>query len=308
MRRGSQPGGARGFPAVVRAAAFLVVLAACGGSSSPPASGPGTSPPPVQQGQLTVGGDTRGYRVFVPPGVETPAPLVVALHGAGNSAESMVGTTLFDREAQAGGFIVAYPEGVQQSWNAGFCCAGAFASGVDDVAFLNRFLDRLEADYPIDPARVYVVGVSAGAMMAYRFACEQADRVAGVGSVAGSMPLEGCRPLRPVSAIEIHGTDDPLVPYGGGPVAPPEAVASEPVPPTPEVARRWADLDGCSGDPTTQSEGPVTTATWTECSAGTAVRLVSVEGGGHVWFAPGLGPANGAIDATNQIWSFFSGL
>ena len=42
------------------------------------------------------------------------------------------------------------------------------------------------------------------------------------------------------------------------------------------------------------------------CAAGTAVTLVSIDRGGHTWFAQGLGPANGAVDATGDIWSFLA--
>ena len=56
------------------------------------------------------------------------------------------------------------------------------------------------------------------------------------------------------------------------------------------------------------TEGPVTTRTSTDCPEDADVKLVTIEGGGHTWFANGLGPANGAVDATKLIWDFFSGL
>lgn len=281
------------------------VAAGCAGGSQDAAEAP--PPPPTQQRQVTVDGATRHYRLFTPLSAfrDRPSPLVVVLHGVGNSPEATAGLTEFDRQAQASGFVVAYPQGVELSWNAGFCCAAAFVQDVDDVGFLNRLLDQLGAEDRIDHDRVFVVGVSAGAMMAYRFACESAERVRGVGSVAGAMLLEPCEPTRPVSVIEIHGTADPLVPYHGGQVEPPGAQASAPVPPTPAVAAHWASLDGCPDTPATHREGPVTTTTWAGCRNGASVRLVTVEGGGHTWFAPGLGPANGAVDATSAISDFF---
>jgi polyhydroxybutyrate depolymerase len=74
------------------------------------------------------------------------------------------------------------------------------------------------------------------------------------------------------------------------------------------MVRRWADLDRCPPPAPPATSGPVTTTAWTGCADGTAVTLVTVQGGGHVWFAPGLGPADGALDATETIWRFFSGL
>ncbi|MFN2608195.1 MAG: PHB depolymerase family esterase [Acidimicrobiales bacterium] len=286
-------------------ALLLAATAACAGGT--PRSSPPTRPAAVQRRQLTFGGQPRSYRVYAPATLEgSQFPLVLALHGEGNTADSLVETTQFDRQAQTGNFIVAYPEGLGLSWNAGLCCGRSMYEGVDDVGFLNRVVDEIERDHPIDRTRVYVVGISSGAFMAYRFACESAGRLAGVGSVAGAMTLDACNPARPLSVIEIHGTADPLVPFSGGPVQPP-GVASADAPATAAMADRWATLDGCPGPPRTTTTAVVTTTTWEACRAATSVRLVSVDGGGHTWFAPGLGPVAGAVDATADIWAFLSG-
>jgi polyhydroxybutyrate depolymerase len=270
-----------------------------GSSSAPPA--------PVQLHHLNVDGVDRTYRVFVPPTLDRsqPAPLVMILHGGNNTAEDMAKATLFDREAVAGEFIAAYPEGEAKAWNAGSCCGGAPRRGTDDVGFLTRVLEQLEADYPVNPARVFVAGVSNGAMMAYRFACERADRVTAVGSVAGAVRAD-CQPSRPVSVLEIHGTEDPLVLSQGGEPSAVEAQGAMPYASTPAMMQRWAEVAGCPPPAPAQVAGPVTTESWTRCRNGTAVRLVTVQGAGHIWFASGLGTANGALDATSTIWRFFS--
>ena len=263
----------------------------------------------MQQHQIDIGGQARSYRVFVPPTLDRsrPAPLVLVLHGGNNTAEDMAKATLFDREAAAGEFIAAYPEGVGKAWNAGTCCGAAPRRGLDDVAFLTQVLDRLQADYPVDSERVFVAGVSNGAMMAYRFACERADRVKAVGSVAGAV-VSDCQPSRPVSVLEIHGTEDPLVPYQGGQPSAVEAQNAPPYTATPAMVQRWAEIAGCPAPAPAQVAGPVTTDSWTGCRNGSAVRLVTVQGAGHIWFASGLGSANGALDATSTIWRFFSEL
>jgi polyhydroxybutyrate depolymerase len=284
---------------------LLITTAGCGGgggaSSAPPA--------PVQLHRVTVDGQDRSYRVFVPPTLDRsrPAPLVMILHGGNNTPEDMAKATLFDREAAAGDFIAAYPEGVGKAWNAGTCCGAAPRRGLDDVAFLTRALDQLQADYPVDPERVFVAGVSNGAMMAYRLACERADRVRAVGSVAGAVVVD-CQPSRPVSVVEIHGTEDSLVPYQGGQPSAVEAQGAPPYMSTPAMVQRWADHAGCPPPAPAAVAGPVTTESWTGCRNGAAVRLVTVQGAGHIWFASGLGTANGALDATSTIWRFFSEL
>lgn len=283
---------------VRHAAAVLaaVALAAC--ASPEPASPPA---PARQSAQLDVDGRSRSYELFVPSSAQRPSPLVVVLHDAGGSSETMVEVTQFDRHASAGGFAVAYPDGIDRVWNGGFCCAGADA---DDVAFLRLLLDDLVADDRIDGDRVYVVGVSNGAVMAYRVGCELADRVAGVASVAGTMLTEGCAPVRPVSVLAINGTADPLVPFEGGSM-PDEVGATAPAPPVAAVAAHWAEVDDCAGEPTVSSSDPVTTTTWEDCADGTEVRLVVIEGAGHTWYASEFGPVDGAIDATSEIVSFF---
>lgn len=280
-------------------AVLLVVLAACGGSS------PQRQPPPaIQNKQLNVDGLKRTYRLFAPLALERdrPAPVLLVLHGVGDSGEGMVGATQLDRVASTEDFIVAYPDGVNQTWNGGYCCLGQAKTGPDDVAFLARVIDDVQANHKVDPARVYVVGVSAGAIMAYRLGCELAGRISGVGSVAGAMILDGCQPTKAVSVIEIHGTADRLVPYEGGRTA---GGATQPSPPSRAVVRRWAELNRCPVAPADHTEGPVSTSTWTGCSGGTAVKLITIDGGGHTWFAPGFGPADGAIDATGAIVEFF---
>lgn len=291
--------------AAVAAGAALLMATACGGGG-----GSAAPPAPVQNGQLTVDGVVRNYRVFVPPELDRnrPAPLVLVLHGGGNTVDDTVKTTGFDREAAAGDFIVAYPEGTRREWNAGNCCGSAPERKPDDVGFLLQVLDRIEAEHRVDASRVFVAGVSNGAMMAYRLACEHADRVAAVGSVAGAVVIDDCRPSRPVSVLEIHGTEDPLVPYQGGKPSAPEAQGAPPYTATPAMARTWADGDRCPAPAAPVVAGPVTTEAWTGCANGTEVSLVTVQGGGHVWFAPGLGPANGAVDATTTISRFFAGL
>ncbi|MGH9265920.1 MAG: alpha/beta hydrolase family esterase [Acidimicrobiales bacterium] len=254
--------------------------------------------------RLQVDGVDRTYRLYTPPDVEHegPVPLVLALHGSGNSAESLVDASELDEAASAGGFIVAYPEAVGLLWNGGFCCTGGRGDPGSDVRFLGEVISDISGVRQVDQARIYAVGVSAGGVMAHRLGCDLAGRLAGVGAIAASMVLEDCAPTRPVSVIVVHGTADGIVPYEGGRIL---GGATRPAPPAPAVAERWASLDACPDAPVTEVRGAVTRGTWSGCAGGARVRMVTVEGGGHNWFLPVYGPPNGALDATAAITEFF---
>ena len=186
-------------------------LVACGGSAATP------SPSPVQRGAISVDGQLRGYRVFRPPALRSrPAPLVVLLHGClpGANGQGAASAVKFDDKATSAGFVAVYPDGIEGCWNAGRCCGTA-----DDVGFIRLLLDRLLRELPIDRSRIFVTGASGGAAMAYRLACELSSRVTAIASVSGGSSLDTpCRPARPGSVLEMHGSDDSRLPYhGGGP-------------------------------------------------------------------------------------------
>ena len=276
----------------------LSLLAGCGGDAEEEESRPA-----VAHRRLQVGGVERSYRLYTPPDAEDagPVPLVLALHGSGNSAESLVDASELDQAADAGRFIVAYPEALGRIWHAGFCCTLGRGDPSVDVRFLDQVVTDVATVRRVDERRVYAVGFSGGGMMAYRLACDLAGRFAGVGAIAASMVLDDCRPSRPVSVIAVHGTADDVVPYEGGRI---QGGATRPAPPAMAVAERWASLDGCPDTRTAEVRGPVSSATWSGCGGATSVRLVTVEGGGHNWYLPVYGPPNGALDATVAVTEF----
>lgn len=144
-----------------------------------------------------------------------PVPLVIVLHGAvgtGAQAEQSYG---WDAEAGRGGFVAAFPDGIGRTWNAGpDCCGKAAAENVDDIAFIERLVTAVSAAAPVDSGRVFVTGISNGALLAYRLAC--ASRTfAAIAPVSGTM-INSCPAPHPISVLHIHGTADQTIPYGGG--------------------------------------------------------------------------------------------
>jgi polyhydroxybutyrate depolymerase len=263
---------------------------------------------------IDVGGVTRRYIRYQPPGHDpsAPFPLVLVLHGAGSSgggAERLYGMS---EVAAREGFVVAYPdaEGEPRAWNAGF---NPFATRADDGAFLRALVEREAARRPIDEQRRFVCGHSSGAMMSYRLAGEASDLVAAVGIVAGSigyrLPTGGTvtipEPSQPVAVVHVHGTDDPLVPYQGGGGRRGGGFLS-----VAESMEFWVRHDGCDPTPEieTTPDGGATRQSYHGGRAGTDVTLWTIQGGGHEWPGWSIAPQRGAgaVSATDLIWRFFA--
>lgn len=279
--------------------ACAILATACGAAPATPTAGLA-----LQTAAMQVDGLTREYRVYTPPGLPAkPVPLLLALHGGNQYGDAMEQLTGFDSLAEADHFVVAYPNGHGQTWNAGNCCGRPNVSTENEVDFISALITRLSAGGRIDPSRVYVTGFSAGAAMAHTLGCRLAARVAAIASVAGTMDIRACHPASPVSVLEIHGTADLELLYGGGGIG---ALEGAPEPATPDIMAAWASLDSCSPAPSTQTDGSVQMTKWSGCADGTSVLLDTVEGGSHNWYAPSLGGSDGALDATQAVWQFLS--
>ena len=194
-------------------------------------------------------------------------------------------------------FIVVAPAGVSQSWNAGDCCRPATTLGIDDVGLLGALLDDIALRPEVDSSRVFVVGNSNGGMMAYRFACEEAGRLAGLASVQGPN-VAGCEPSSALSVMHIAGTGDEVVPYDGGRSLSGVAFASGAFPSTPDTVEATAASMGCS-EAVESSEAAINSLTWRGCDDGATVELVTIVGAPHQW------PRPPAYDATTQVLDFF---
>ncbi|MGC4192794.1 MAG: PHB depolymerase family esterase [Thermomicrobiales bacterium] len=257
---------------------------------------------------LTWDGTDRLYRLYVPENVTSPAPLVVMMHGGFGSAEQAESAYGWDALADEQGFVVAYPNGDGKAWNAGSCCGQPSATDVDDVGFIDAMVKEIETTMPIDPKRIYAAGMSNGAMMAYRLACESTI-FAAVAPVSGTMMVDCTKPS-PVSVIHIHGLADTNVPFDGSRG---EGFAQVDGPAVPQVISFWQQVDDCM-TPTETIDGDVTTSIAT-CADGRTVELISIAGAGHQWprtsVAPSFKTRRGAdapfqgFDATTTIWDFF---
>ena len=266
----------------------VLVIAGCAGrdTGKPSAFVEGTS-----VHTLSVGGHDRTYRLHKPTGLPASAPLVVMLHGGFGTDAQAERSYGWDELADSSKFVVAYPDGLNRAWNVngGGCCGRPAKQGIDDVGFITAAVADIKRNVSIDASRVYATGMSNGGMMSYTLACDTSIFGA-IGPVSGTQ-LDPCRSPHPLSVMTIHGTKDPLVPYGGGPG---RGFAHINGPPVPESNAFWRKVDQCH-TPVETTSGSVTTST-AGCPDNRSVVLVTVDGGGHHW--PDF--------ATEKLWQFFA--
>lgn len=269
---------------------------------------------------LTVDGRERTYRLYRPASLELtdPVPLVVMLHGAAGTGAQAEESYGWPGQADQGGFVVAFPDGVKRAWAASeLCCGQPVRQGVDDVAFIEALVAELRDRMPVDPARTYVTGISNGGLLAYRLACDT-DLFAAVGAVATTL-AGGCESPDPVSVLHIQGLRDQTMPYQGGPGKRDNGgTGRNPVkidgPPLAELMAMWREVADCPA-PTERTDGPVTRSV-AACPQGRAVGSITIADAGHQWPGGrsnpraeqllGLEPPSTALDATAEIWKFFS--
>jgi polyhydroxybutyrate depolymerase len=229
------------------------------------------------------------------------APLVVALHGAGGSGRFMKRYSGLAQLADEEGFTVAFPDATPQHrvWNLN---AG---SAPDDVGFVEQLIETVATVACVDPRRVFAVGVSNGGGLAARVGCELSQRVSGIVVVAGGFGgLPRCRPARPVSVLEIHGSNDPVVPYRGdrhdGRAGDVRAWLAG-----------WARRDRCASTARPRVVAPRSLRfDWRGCAPGTRLAHIQVLGGGHQWpgaIPPDPGPPS-TFSAGQQAWRFLAPL
>lgn len=313
----------------MRPLCLLVTLAACSATPSDPmAGGPDAGPsgegggPTVDANETsaacsglasqprdatwTVGG--RSVKVHVPASYDPTArtPIVINLHGYASDGADQARVSKMIALSDAKGFIAVHPEGHDspRGWNAGVCCGSAATSGTNDTQWISSVIDELETKVCVDSDRVFATGLSNGAFMAQRLACELSDRIAAIAPVAGVVGITTCNPTRPVPVFEVHGTSDNVVPYNGGGFNGNEPVAT--------TINRWATHNGCTAAPaTTFDHGDATCVTRGGCTDGADVTLCTIDGGGHQW--PGgesIGIFNGKksddLDSTTAMWTFFA--
>lgn len=364
-----RPDALRSASAALGALVVIALLAGCGGGDAPagtaaarPSASAGTAttttttpadrtpvasagcsvgvtPTSLERRTVAVAELERWYLITVPSSARpgAPLPLVVDLHGFTEGADAHAAMTGMGDAAERHGFVAVVPQGTgaPTRWAAG--PAGSAAGPNPDLDFANALLDQVERAACIDLGRVYVIGLSNGAMLASLLACRLADRIAAVAPISGVVAYDDCSPAAPVPMLTIHGTADPILHFnggvgdlvrvaaGGGRTAASATSTTSSAPATsaapdlngpgyPAAVAAWAERNGCDPVPEEADVSATVLHRTYDCPTGEDVEMYIVRGGGHAW--PGselsrglaglLGPTTFDIDATELAWSFVS--
>ncbi|MFA6216457.1 MAG: PHB depolymerase family esterase [Candidatus Omnitrophota bacterium] len=283
-------------------------------------------------GSIRFSGLKRTYLIYIPPSYDKTKsmPLVIALHGGGGTAKHMIKLTLggFNALADKKGFIVAYPDGIEKNWNDGRSAQEtgyrAHRENIDDVGFISALIDHLIEEFNIDPRRVYVTGMSNGAMMSYRLACQLSEKITAIAPVTGNIPQNlcaACLPSMPISVLAINNVEDPLMPWAGEDISGPLGFKKfGKVLSTSQTIRFWINHNNCSPMAVITQEPDrdphdgtrIRKEVYGNGKESTEIILYAVEGGGHTWPSgyqylneKFVGKTSRDIDANEVIWDFF---
>src|SRR4029077_17492981 len=103
-------------------------------------------------GSIVSSGKPRSCLLYVPPSYDRsrPTPLVISMHGAAGWPAQQMNLSGWNRLAESQGFLVVYPSGAEGSgprvWH---------EDDAREARFISELIDKLEANYNIDPARIY---------------------------------------------------------------------------------------------------------------------------------------------------------
>lgn len=313
-----------------RTLATLVTVVALAVTVGVAKARPALDPAQYTRHTLSHGGVERAYYVHVPSGhpASHPLPVLILLHGGGGSAAQALTDypllPISDRE----GFLLVAPNGSGPlpaekllTFNSGFGFGYAHNHHVDDTGFIRALITELARTYHIDRRRVYLTGMSNGAVLCHYAAGANADLIAGIAPVVGTAggsdsdrtPLTWpARPTRALDVILFNGALDQHIPLEGGwqkkhADRTPHFIAS-----AQQTARFWVEANGCPPTPKVEEmpRQQATRYTWSGGRDGTRVVLYVLHNQGHAW--PGgrgarivVDTPSPLLDAGQVMWDFF---
>jgi polyhydroxybutyrate depolymerase len=236
-------------------------------------------------GSILFNGIPRTFILHLPP-AGNHWPLVINMHAAGSTPEAQQQYTNFDSIADTAHFLVVYPKALNMRWD----------PNDREMPFVAALIDTLVARYSIDTTRIYATGFSSGGCMAHYLGCYLGNRLAAIASVDGFLQINydtlTVVPVRPISILQIHGTQDTAIPYW--------ASSERTIP-------FWVSKNSCvkiSADTFPSQSRIIGRDHYLSADSKTEVDFYTIFGGIHEW------PENTAnlsdFPVSHIIWEFFS--
>ena len=271
---------------------------------------------------LTVTGPRR-YRLFKPVGVRRneKLPLLVMLHGCGQDAQGLSTISRMNRLAERERFLVLYPEQdrvahIQGCWNWYDTRTGRAQAEADSI---DATLAHVCSTQPVDPSRMALAGLSAGAGMAALWAMRHPQRFRAVAMHSGIVPGVAHSSASALSAMAGHRIKAaPVTSLASGTHLPAllviQGTTDHIVAPSngSEAARLWAQTEGAQpGLPRTVQRGARYAMNVTDyrTQGKLVATLCEVIGLGHAWSGGAAGQSYSdpkGPDASRMIWAFIS--
>jgi polyhydroxybutyrate depolymerase len=242
---------------------------------------------------MQVGALTRSWVTISPTAALPPtAPIIVVLSGLAAGTSQEINRDNMLPYAETGRAELVYPVSIRESWNAGGCCGAAGKLKIDDVAFLEQLVPRID---PGHARPIYIIGYSNGGRMAYTLECADPGLFDGM-AIMKADPMPGCQVSQPQNVLVVSALNDPWVPFKPGEKGRESPAASV------QITRLHAAL-GCPSTSTAATHDGMSLTTWSPCRDGKRLQWAVYQAGGHNWPPPrGDTPSGSAI-----IWSFFTG-
>ncbi len=268
----------------------------------------------MEQVLLQHGGLSRSYEMFRPARLKSPAPLIIMLHGGGGNGKNAAKMSGFNALAAREGFVVIYPNGTGRgpllTWNGVHCCQYAMENNIDDVGFISAVIDDMVSKGIADKRRIYVTGMSNGAIMAHRLGRELPNKIAAIAPVVGAVFGDEAR-ASAVPTLIISGALDKNVPAEGG-YGKHNSQKSDPnaAPYAPVAAAfdYWTKNNSCSANLPVKSTPDYALHTGAGCAK--PVQWYHLTAGTHSWPGGQKGHMRGdepvrTVDASKLMWDFF---
>ena len=253
----------------------------------------------------------RCWNVFVPKTVNLSenVPMIIDLHGNTLTMENQRDLSEFDEIAEENGVIAVWPQGFDNSWNAGYCCSSAGELQLNDTGLILEIVDKVVANHSVDENRIYLTGWSNGCALSQKLANEHSDRFAAIACMSYYLLDDPLADYSPIPIMEIHGLLDQIILYSNDAMHLPNVEAQEHG--AIQNLLLWAEMNGCEGDLPNSNTPSVfySVQSFTNCDNGTEVSLVTLYAADHNPYEESyfVFPGNqGTVDTNGIAWNFVS--